>query len=56
MHSLTLDDFPYKKIQKAYLLKDGASVSVKLKNKNVVINIPDYSNDEQDLVIVLNVK
>jgi alpha-L-fucosidase len=50
---VTLENFPYKKIAKAYLLKDNSPVQQQLKNGTVTIHPTQASDDEPDEVIVL---
>lgn len=52
--SVVLEKFPFKKIKKAYLLKDNAEVKVILKNGTVTIPVSSNAN-EPDQVIVLEV-
>ncbi|HEY6977062.1 MAG TPA: alpha-L-fucosidase [Chitinophagaceae bacterium] len=53
---ITLDNFPFKTISKAYLLKDKTSVNVQLDNGTAKITTITQNNDEPDQVIVLEVK
>lgn len=53
--SVILEQFPFKKISKAYLLKDKTSVKTQLKNGMAQLFLPDNEN-EPDEVIVLEVK
>jgi alpha-L-fucosidase len=53
---ITLDNFPFKTISKAYLLKDKTSVNVQLDNGTAKITAITQNNDEPDQVIVLEVK
>ncbi len=54
-NTVTLQNFPYKNIVKAYLLKNGTVVHTELAGNTVTIdNIPPH-NDEPDEVIVLDV-
>ncbi len=50
--SITLEKFPYKKIAKAYLLKDNSGIQTQLKQDTLIIQ-PIKLNDEPDEVIVL---
>ncbi|MCZ4224230.1 alpha-L-fucosidase [Pedobacter rhodius] len=52
--SVLLAKFPFKKISKAYLLKDGKPVKYSLKNSSAEIQT-NFSNNEIDNVIVLEV-
>ena len=52
--SVLFDKFPFKKITKAYLLKDGAKVKYSLKNGSAAITT-GFSNTEIDNVVVLDV-
>ena len=52
--TLILENFPFKKITKAYLLDDGSPVSATLKKKTVTIQMPQIDENEPDLVIVLD--
>ena len=53
--SVILEQFPYKKITKAYLLKDMSPVKTQLKKGTAQLFLPD--NDiEPDLVVVLETK
>jgi alpha-L-fucosidase len=51
--TITLEHFPYKKIAKAYLLKDNSSVQQQLLKGTVSIQPTPISDDEPDEVIVL---
>ncbi|MBG9375469.1 alpha-L-fucosidase [Panacibacter sp. DH6] len=53
--SVILEQFPFKKIKKAYLLKDKTAVKTQLKNDMAQLFLPD-NIDEPDEVIVLEVK
>jgi alpha-L-fucosidase len=53
--ALTLEKFPYKKITKAYLFRDGTKANATLKDGRVII-VPFTNNKETDEVIVLEVK
>jgi alpha-L-fucosidase len=54
--AVTLPGFPYKKIIRAYLLKDNSAVQALLKNGAVDITFEERRDDEPDKVIVLEVK
>ncbi|MDE1190613.1 MAG: alpha-L-fucosidase [Arachidicoccus sp.] len=52
-----LENFPYGKIKKAYLLKDNSPVQILLDNKTVHFKtIPTVTAQEPDAVIVLEIK
>ncbi|MEP6845174.1 MAG: alpha-L-fucosidase [Panacibacter sp.] len=53
--SVILEQFPFKRIAKAYLLKDKTSVKTQLKNGMAQLFLPENIN-EPDEVIVLEVK
>jgi alpha-L-fucosidase len=53
--NITLENFPFKAILKAYLLKDGSAVNAQLKNGTAQIATV-ANNNEPDEVIVLEVK
>jgi alpha-L-fucosidase len=53
---ITLENFPFKTISKAYLLKDKTPVNVQLNNGAIKITPVTQNNDEPDEVIVLEVK
>ncbi len=53
---ISLENVPFKKIAKAYLLKDGTAVKTALQNKAVTITPPVANADEPDEVIVLETK
>lgn len=48
-----LDSFPYKKIAKAYLLKDNSAIKTSIKNNSLSIQTISKKEDEPDEVIVL---
>jgi alpha-L-fucosidase len=52
---VTLADFPFKKINKAYLLKDGTKITTSLKDKKAMIAPSKWDDNEPDEVIVLEV-
>jgi alpha-L-fucosidase len=51
--SVTLENYPYKKVDKAYLLKDNSAVEFKMQKNTVVISAIKQNADEPDEVIVL---
>ena len=51
--TITLENFPCKKIAKAYLLKDNSAVKVQLQNNTLNIQSIKMNNDEPDEVIVI---
>lgn len=53
---ITLDNFPFKTISNAYLLKDKTPVNVQFSNGTAKIITGTRNNDEPDEVIVLEVK
>lgn len=53
--TVKLTEFPYKQINKAYLLKDRSTVNASLKNNIVDITPAAFNDDEPDQVIVLEV-
>jgi len=53
---ITLDNFPFKTISKAYLLNDKTPVNVRLNNGTAKIITVRQNNDKPDEVIVLEVK
>ncbi len=53
--SIRLEQFPYKKIGKAYLLKTGAPIRVSLKDGVVEIPAPSPTAEDPDQVVVLEV-
>ena len=54
--NITLEQFPYKKITKAYLLKDNTLVNVSLKNGIAEIPAQQPTADDPDQVVALEVK
>jgi alpha-L-fucosidase len=50
--SVALENYPYKKVEKAYLLKDNSVVETKMQKNTLVISAVKQ-NDEPDVVIVL---
>ncbi len=54
---LTLDQFPFRKLGKVYLLKNGEAVTSKLAGKTLSLsNLPPVTEDEPDVVIVIEPK
>lgn len=53
--TLTLDKFPYKKITRAWLLKDATKVKTVLQKDQLIITLPARSADEPDQVIAIEV-
>ncbi len=51
--TISLNNFPYKKIVKAYLLKDNSAVKTSFKNNVLNVEVIKESDDEPDEVIVL---
>jgi alpha-L-fucosidase len=56
MPSITLENFPSKKITNAYLLKDGTKVKTTLKNGVLTVSSNGATDSEPDEVIVLETK
>jgi alpha-L-fucosidase len=54
--NVTLPSFPYHQITKAYLLKDKSTVAVNVKEGTAVINVPANTTNDEDRVVVLEVK
>jgi alpha-L-fucosidase len=54
--SVTLENFPYSKISKAYLFTDHSPVNAQLNNNKVTLQLKERNNDEPDEIIVLTVK
>ena len=54
--AISLENFPFKKIAKAYLLKDGTKVQTALQKGTLTITAPAANSDEPDQVIVLEAK
>ena len=52
-NTLGLDNFPYKHIEKVYLLKNNAPVRTSLKAGVLSMILPARDNDEPDQVIVV---
>ncbi len=52
---ISLPNFPYSSIVKAYLLKDNTPINVQLNNGLVTINLKGFKQDAPDEVIVLYV-
>lgn len=56
-NNITLENFPYKNIQKAYLLKDKSPVTTSMKNGTLtIVSNSVITENEPDQVIVLEVK
>ncbi|MEP7317137.1 MAG: alpha-L-fucosidase [Panacibacter sp.] len=53
--SVSLENFPFKKITRAYLLKDKTAVTTHIGNGTATVNTIRRSNNEPDEVIVLEV-
>lgn len=53
--AITLESFPYKKITKAWLLKDGAKITAVIRNNQLTITPAAWDEEEPDQVIVLEV-
>jgi alpha-L-fucosidase len=53
--SVVLENFPYKKITKAYLFADGSPVTAILKKGTATITLPQSKSGEPDVVIALDV-
>ena len=51
--TLSLENFPYKKITKAYLLKDNSTVQTQLQQNTLAVQPVKLNDDEPDEVIVL---
>ena len=51
--SILLENFPYKKISNAYLLKDKSAVQAQIKNSTLTIQPLNFNDDEPDRVIVI---
>ncbi|MBS1654582.1 MAG: alpha-L-fucosidase [Bacteroidetes bacterium] len=54
--AVSLADFPYKKINAAYLLKDHSTANANLKNGVAIIGTQPWNDADEDEVIVLEVK
>ncbi|MGI8950706.1 MAG: alpha-L-fucosidase [Chitinophagaceae bacterium] len=54
--NISLENFPFKQIIKAYLLKDKTPINYQLQNGNVQINTVAWDENNPDEVIVLEVK
>ena len=54
-NEITLPQFPYNKITKAYWFKNNAAVDYTLNNNNVTVQLNDKNNKDEDRVIVLEV-
>ncbi|RDC56965.1 alpha-L-fucosidase [Pedobacter chinensis] len=53
--SVSIENIPFKKINKAYLLKNGNKIPYKLEKSKLELAI-NFQNDEPDRVVVLEVK
>jgi alpha-L-fucosidase len=53
--SIRLENFPFNKISKAYLLKDKSTINATVQNGIAIITPAAWSDDEEDQVIVLEV-
>jgi alpha-L-fucosidase len=53
--NITLENFPYKKISKAWLLKDGTKIVTVLRNGQLTLTPASWNEEEPDQVIVLEV-
>ena len=51
--TITLDNFPYKKILRSYLLKDNSNVKAQLQNNTLTVSLIPANDEEPDEVIVL---
>ncbi|MEO8711224.1 MAG: alpha-L-fucosidase [Parafilimonas sp.] len=51
--SITLENFPYKKIAKAYLLKDNSAIQTQLQKNTLIIQPIKINDDEPDKVLVI---
>ncbi len=54
--TVTLENFPFKRITKAYLMKDNSAINTTMKNGTAQITTVGWGDDEPDQVIVLEVK
>ena len=54
--AIHLEQFPYKKIKAAYLLKDKSPVKIELKDGVLTFNTPAVSETDPDAVIVVEVQ
>ena len=54
--TISLENFPYKKVSKAYLLKDNTAIKTSLKNGSLTIEAMKQETDEPDEVIVIVTK
>ena len=54
--SVTLENFPYSAITKAYMFKDHSPVSAQLRNGTVTVQLKEIHTNEPDEVIVMIVK
>ena len=53
--NITLENFPFKTISKAYLLKNKSAINATLQNGTATITPAAWNDDEEDQVIVLEV-
>ncbi|HTI07214.1 MAG TPA: alpha-L-fucosidase [Puia sp.] len=53
--AIVLENFPYKKISKARLLKDGSKIAIALRNNQLTVTPAPWNEEEPDQVIVLEV-
>jgi alpha-L-fucosidase len=51
--SIILENFPYKKITKAYLLKDNSAIQTQMQQNTLAVQPVKMNDDEPDQVIVL---
>jgi alpha-L-fucosidase len=51
--AITLENFPYKKISKAYLLKDNSAIQTQLQNNTLIIQSIKMNDEEPDEVIII---
>jgi len=55
IHEVILPQFPFNKINKAYRMKDNATISYAFNNTNLTLQLNNTDNNEEDRVIVLEV-
>ncbi len=55
LDKVQLENVPFKKVSRAYLLKDNTPVNLTLKNKYAVFDVPKNLQGEPDIVIALEV-
>jgi alpha-L-fucosidase len=53
--AIILENFPYKKISKAWLLKDGSKIGITLRNNQLTVTPAPWDEEEPDQVIVLDI-